>query len=532
MKKLASQDILLQLLQEAQLANRNNQEVIRDYQKVNRAQQETIQNLTTEIQLLNEKINYLTNKLFGRSKESLNHQENGQLSLFEEPQNLEETPMISPSTITVKSHQRHVGKKADKIKHLPKTDKDHILPLEEQFCDHCGSEMKDIGRTKIREEIQFHQAMLDCLTHYQHTYCCKNCEKEGISSFKKSRVPKPLIPNSLGSNSLVAETIRMKFGQKVPAYRQEKYWHETHGLEITRDNITNWHIKAVQNALDSIADRLKYYLNQEEILHGDETSYRVIESLKTDTYYWQFCTGKASDRSIVYYHHDESRSGDVPKSFLKDFHGYLHCDGYAGYQAVEHTKLVYCLAHARRKFFEAIPKGSKNTTIPAAQAVKQLDNWFAFERKWATLSPEKRLELRKNELRPKFLAFYEWLSSLNPVPKSKLDKAVQYMSKLRNGYERIFEDGRLELTNNRAERNIKELVIGRKNWLHSTSLEGARTSGIILSIYKTAELNGLKPVEYLEFLFDKIPNLPVLSNESLDALLPWSVEVQQYFSAK
>lgn len=76
--------------------------------------------------------------------------------------------------------------------------------------------MKDIGRTKVREEIRFHQAMLDCLTHYQHTYCCKSCEKEGLSSFKKAIVPKPLISNSLGSNSLVAETIRMKFGQKVP----------------------------------------------------------------------------------------------------------------------------------------------------------------------------------------------------------------------------------------------------------------------------------------------------------------------------
>ncbi|BCZ33832.1 hypothetical protein GVanDAA620_17220 [Enterococcus faecium] len=171
--------------------------------------------------------------------------------------------------------------------------------------------MKDIGRTKVREEIRFHQAMLDCLTHYQHTYCCKSCEKEGLSSFKKAIVPKPLISNSLGSNSLVAETIRMKFGQKVPAYRQENYWKQTHGLDISRDNITNWHIKAVQNALDPLGERLRVYLNQEEILHGDETSYRVIESAKTDTYYWQFCTGKDSQHPIVYYHHDESRAGDV-----------------------------------------------------------------------------------------------------------------------------------------------------------------------------------------------------------------------------
>ena len=88
---------------------------------------------------------------------------------------------------------------------------------------------------------------------------------------------------------------------------------------------------------------------------------------------------------------------------------------------------------------------------------------------------------------------------LTPVPKSKLDEAVQYAHKIRSDFLYIFEYGHLDLTNNRSERNIRELVIGRKNWLHSTSLEGARTSGIILSVYKTAELNGLQPIKYLEF---------------------------------
>lgn len=277
----------------------------------------TIQNLTTEIQLLNEKVNYLTNKLYGRSKETLFEEANGQLNLFSEEEISEHVPEAATTIIPVKGHQRVVGTKADKMKHFPTTEKDHLLPSEEQFCEHCGSQMKDIGRTKVREEIRFHQAMLDCLTHYQHTYCCKSCEREGLSSFKKAIVPKPLISNSLGSNSLVAETIRMKFGQKVPAYRQESYWKQTHGLDISRDNITNWHIKAVQNALDLLANRFRVYLNQEDILHSDETSYRVIESSKTATYYWQSCTGKNSRHPIVFYHHDEIRSGEVAKQFSR-----------------------------------------------------------------------------------------------------------------------------------------------------------------------------------------------------------------------
>ncbi len=183
---------------------------------------------------------------------------------------------------------------------------------------------------------------------------------------------------------MIAETIRLKFGQKVPANRQESYWQETLGLDISRDNITNWHIKVCHNALDSLAQRLKSHLTQEEILHADETTYRVIEKGKKDTHYWLFSTGKHSTHPIVYYHHAVSRAGEVPKQFLADFNGYLHCDGYAGYNAVENVTLVYCLAHARRKFFEALPKNNKNEETPAWIAVKMIDIWFQLEREGST----------------------------------------------------------------------------------------------------------------------------------------------------
>ena len=188
---------------------------------------------------------------------------------------------------------------------------------------------------------------------------------------------------------------------------------------------------------------------------------------------------------------------------------------------MENVTLVYCLAHARRKFFEALPKNNKNEETPAWIAVKMIDIWFQLEREWVDLSVEDRQKKRRDYLTPLFINFYEWLGSFTAVPKSKLDTAVKYALKLRGGFERIFEDGRLELSNNLAERQIKELVIGRKNSMHSCSLEGARTSGIILSVYRTAEVNGLNPVSYLEFLFDRIPNLAHVSNEALDELLPW-----------
>lgn len=414
--------------------------------------------------------------------------------------------------------------------HFPLTEIHHELPQEERSCEHCGTQMVDIGTTRLREEVRFHQAMLDRLAHLQHTYCCKECEKVAVFSYKKAVVPKPVVPNSLGSNSIIAETIRLKFGQKSPANRQEVYWRETLGLDISRDNITNWHIKACHHALDAIAERLKHYLNQEETLHADETGYQVIQSKKSTTYYWLFSTGKHSPQPIVYYHHAESRAGTVPKEFLSGFKGYLHCDGYTGYNSVMDVKLVYCLAHARRKFFEAIPKNSQAEQTPAIVVVKMLDIWFELERKWKEYSIEQRFEERRDCLKPLVNNFYEWLDTFVAVPKSKLASAVEYVRKIRSGFERIFEAGRLELSNNLGERHIKELVIGQKNYMHSCSLEGARTSGVILSIYRTAVANGLDPVRYIEFLFDQMPNMDTLSDEGLDALLPWQPDIQTQYA--
>ena len=492
--------------------------------------QRTNQGLNQEIHLLNEKLSYLTDRLFGRSKETMDLQVSGQLNLFSDGEADKNTPCLTTEEVqetSVRGHKRTLGQKAAKIAHLPLKEAHHELPLEQRICEHCGTQMSNIGTTRIREEVLFHQAILDRIVHLQHTYCCKECEKADVSSYKKAPVPKPVISNSLGSNSVIAETIRLKFGQKVPANRQESYWQETLGLDISRDNITNWHIKVCHNALDALAQRLKSHLTQEDILHADETTYRVIEKSKKDTYYWLFSTGKHSPHPIVYYHHAETRASEIPKQFLRDFKGYLHCDGYSGYNAVEEVTFVYCLVHARRKFFDAIPKNNKSETLSSWVAVKMMDVWFQLERDWTALSAEERLGKRHAYLKPLFINFYEWLGTFTAVPKSKLDIAVNYVLKLRAGFERIFEDGRLELSNNLAERQIKELVIGRKNYMHSCSLEGARTSGIILSVYRTAEANGLDPVKYLEFLFDRIPNIKSLTNEALDELLPWMPLVQK-----
>ncbi len=490
--------------------------MLHEQMKVNEA-------LTNEVKLLREQLAYLTTKLYGKSKESLPEQLSGQtsLDLFGEPMALasqvEETP--------IHTTPRKKGIKAKKLANFPTKEVHHKLSEEARICTKCGTPMIEMGTKKVREEIAFHQARLETLHHVQHSYCCKICERMGETSLKKARVPKPLLPNSLASSSIVAETIRLKFKQKVPAYRQIEYWKQA-GLDISRENIANWHILVGKEYLALLVERFHQELRNRTVAYADETPYRVLESTKTTTYYWVFSSSLQEEHPVVLYHHSETRGREVPQRFLSAYQGYLHCDGYASYDGLTGILPVRCWAHVRRKFHEALPKEPGEKVHPAAHVLAVFSTCFKKEQDWKSLPPEERLQKREEELHPLMDQLYEYIRTISAVPKSKLDRAIQYMESHRVAMERVFEDGRLELTNNQSERLVKELVMGRKNYLFSASLAGAQTSGHILSVLKTAELNGLDSTAYFRYLFEELPNLPVLTPEKLDAYLPWSETVQ------
>ena len=500
-------------------------QMLQEQMNVNQSQSNQIEALTQELKLLREQITYLTNKLYGRSKENTSEQLSGQLSLelFDKP----EVSLPTEEETIVRSHPRKKGIKAKKMSSFPTREVHHELSDEERACNQCGSAMIDMGTKKVRDEIAFHQARIETLQHVQHSYCCKTCERKGETSLKKAFVPKPAIANSLGSPSIIAEIIRLKFIQKVPAYRQEEYWQQL-GLDISRENMSNWLILTGRNYFSLLVQRFQQELNQESIAYADETTYRVLESQQEKNYYWVFSSSLISPRPVVIYHHSESRKREVPANFLGEYQGYLHCDGYAGYDQLSGVSPVRCFAHIRRKFHEASPKTKSDKVHPADRVLQQFKAIFTLEQIWKELTPEERLEKRETELRKLVDQLYELIEDIQAVPKSKLDKAVEYACKYRKDAERIFEDGRLELTNNQSERFIKELVMLRKNSLFSASLEGARTSGFIFSVIQTAKLNGLNPTKYLQYLLEELPNLPVLTAAGLDNHLPWSEKVQEH----
>ena len=175
---------------------------------------------------------------------------------------------------------------------------------------------------------------------------------------------------------------------------------------------------------------------------------------------------------IVLYEYQETRSSSHPKRFLEGFSGYLHTDGYTGYHNLPaNIRIIGCWAHARRKFDEAQKSAPPDAreNAPSQIGLDFCNRLFELEREFADLEPEKRYEERLERSKPLAAEFYVWAQSVSALPKSALGKAIHYALEQRPYLENVFLDGRLELSNNRAERSIKPFVIGRKNWLFSAT---------------------------------------------------------------
>jgi len=241
---------------------------------------------------------------------------------------------------------------------------------------------------------------------------------------------------------------------------------------------------------------------------------------------WVYLTG-ASSTPITLYEYKETRSTKHPKAFLSGFKGYLHTDGYPGYQGIEGVKLIGCMAHARREFDEAIkacPKGSDQTLLASQEGLDFCNQLFRIERMIEGKSAEERQTARQQQTKKVFDAFRSWLiaKERQVPPKSALGTAIQYCLNQWGKLTTVLEDPSLDLSNNRAERAIKPFVIGRKNWLFSNTPKGASASATIYSIVETAKQNSLSPYHYLEYLFERLPNIDLKSQRELDDLLPWS----------
>ena len=266
---------------------------------------------------------------------------------------------------------------------------------------------------------------------------------------------------------------------------------------------------------------------------ADETRIQVLHEPdrrpQSQSFMWVFRSGEDGLPPIILYGCSPTRSGDQAAEFLNGYQGYLETDGYQGYNKVPGIKRCACWSHIRRYFIDAIPKGKQfDYSQPAVQGVQYCDQLFRLEdsiNKACKGDYEKRKQLRLEKEKPVLEAFWSWFDGLHPVRNSRLDKAVTYVRNRRDTAETYLEDGRCSFTNNLSENAIRPFVIGRKNWLFSSSVEGAKASAVVYTMVEMAKAHDLNIFRYLEFLLEQRPN-DRWSDEQLAGLVPWSEKLQ------
>lgn len=493
-------------------------------------------------------------KLFGKSSE-MNIEGQISLPIFNEaeferkPINIE--PNLDDSIKTDRSvakAKKQKGKRDNDFSKLPKQILEYKLSPEEQICPQCGDQLHKV-RSEVRRELEVIPAQVIVKEHHIDLYSCRTCEKDGIDvPMIMAPTPNPVIKGSIASPSIIADIMTKKYVDATPLYRQEQDY-KRRGLPVNRQNMSNWVIRVAQDWLILLYIHMHRILTSYDVIHADETELEVLNEpgreATTKSYMWMYRTGNGHN-PIVLYDYQSSRAGDNAKNFLKGFSGYIHVDAYEGYDkllkeskagpAMEVT-LLACFAHARRYFTDTLKAVTDKETYmytSAYQGVKYIDDMFELESELANMSFEERYNERLSRLKPKLEVYFAWIEKEHALalPKSSYGKAINYSFNQKDKLMNILKDGRLELSNNRAERSIKPFVIGRKNWLFANTPQGAKASAVTYSIIETAKENNLIPFEYLKYLFEKMPNIDVTNSEELDKLLPWSKDLPDKCIAK
>lgn len=493
------------------------------------------QKLTTEVKELKElnkwyleQLKLSKKKIFGASAEKIS-EEYGQLNFFNEAE-AERTELLAEPEIEEVVIEKHTRKKkssySEKYKNLPVEEVIYDVDPQDKICNKCDSEMSFL-KYEIRREIKIVPAKVSVVEHKKAVYVCKECDKNGIeSNFVSAKATAPLIEKSLVSPSLMAHISNQKFCNAMPLYRQEQEFKRM-GIKISRQTMSNWMISGAR-LLKPLYEIMHKELISTGILHADETTLEVLcepdRPAQTKSYMWLYRTGQYEKRKVVLYDYREGRSGEYAKQFLQGFTGYLHCDGWHGYDKVENVTRIGCWAHVRRYFKNALDIQTDKTDFKtvAGQGFLKIENLFRMDRSETEI--EKLAEIRKNKSKKQLNEFFEWCSvtEKTTLPKSMTGKAVNYALKQKETLEKYIDNPKLEMTNNYAERAIKPFVIGRKNWLFCNTPSGAQSSACIYSIIETAKENGLSPYYYLEWLFEAIR---LCNFKKIEDLLPWGEEI-------
>jgi transposase len=389
------------------------------------------------------------------------------------------------------------------------------LAENEKQCPHCRGELKRIGE-EIGERLEYVPASMLVIEEACQKYVCGNgCT---IVTAEKPMAP---IEKGLPGPGLLAHVVVSKYGDHLPLHRQEAIFRRQ-GVTLSRKTMCDW-MRRCAELVSPLFDRMRESVLASKVMQTDDTPVNVLDpSLpKTRTgRIWTYVGDR--DHPYTVYDYTPTRSRDGPNAFMKQFHGYLQADAYSGYDELyrdRNRKIteVACWAHARRRFFEARSSDLMRSMVVLAYIRLLYD--VEREARDMKLDREARKAMRQARSLPILEDIRIYLEREQPavLPKSPEGTAISYTLSNWDALVRYCDDGDLEIDNNGAERSLRGIAVGRRNWTFLGSDNGGRTAAILTSLTTTCKRLGIDPFEYLRDVFQRISTHP---RNRLDELLP------------
>jgi hypothetical protein len=313
----------------------------------------------------------------------------------------------------------------------------------------------------------------------------------------------------------------------LPLYRQSEIYARS-GVDLDRSTMADW-VGAASRTLQPVLEALNAYVLGAEKLHGDDVPVPVLEPGQGKTKTGRLWTYVRDDRPAgnesppaVWFAYSPDRKGEHPARHLKNYRGILQADGYAGFNKLYETGAIVeaaCWAHVRRKLFEL---HESHASPVAKEALERIAQLYGIEKEIRGRSPDERREARTARSRPLLEAMHLWLKATMSKlsKKSELAKAIFYALERWSALTRFVDDGRIEMDNNAAERALRAVAVGRKNYLFAGSDAGGERAGAIYSLLGTAKLNGIDPEAYMTEVLRRIADHPI---NRIAELLPWNL---------